>query len=110
MQTVIQIWKSHIGPRFLSARKLVLLWEMLVRTHLSGDQYLSKQKVKITDFQTMCNSIDYALSSVAYDKGSCVKFLGQWEISHNSRICKQPCDDLKPTRQGWQTEIWLSWL
>ena len=48
----------------------------------------------------MCNSIDYALSSVAYDKGSCVTFLGQWKISHNSRICKQPCDDLKPTRQG----------
>ena len=44
----------------------------------------------------MCNSIDYAFPGVAQDKGSSVKFLGQREISHNSRICKQPCDDLKP--------------
>ena len=35
----------------------------------------------------MCNSIDYSLSGVAYDNESSVKFLRQWDISPNSRIC-----------------------
>ena len=37
------------------------LWKMFVHSHWSCDQDLIKQKVKIIDFQTSCNSVDYAI-------------------------------------------------
>ena len=38
---------------------------MFVHSPWSCDQDLIKQKIKITDFQTICNSLDYELENSA---------------------------------------------